>query len=130
VKDAWKIAGRNPAISLYFLVLSAITFMGSYDNARCAVYVFIPVLYVCCSIMERNYGFFRRWYVLIPLIFLQLYNSNLFNLNPADYAAYMPHYMTGDQAIGYFHVFAISVGVMTTCRLVYGWEQRSDAAVN
>jgi glucan phosphoethanolaminetransferase (alkaline phosphatase superfamily) len=128
-KDVWKIAKRNPSISLYFLVLSAISFMGSYDNARCAVYGFIPVLYVCCSIMESHEAFFRRWYVLISLISLQIYGSNLFNLNPADYAAYMPHYMTGEQAIGYFYLFVFSVGVMVACRQIYRWERRGDTAV-
>jgi hypothetical protein len=126
-RDVWGIAKRNLPISVYFLTLSAITFMGSYDNARCAVYVFIPVLYVCCSIMERNDAFFRSWYVLIPLISIQIYNSNLFNLNPADYEAYMPHYMTADQAIGYFYVFVLSVGLMATCRLIYSREQRRGA---
>jgi hypothetical protein len=127
-KDAWGIAKRNIPISLFFLTLSAISFMGSYDNARCAVYVFIPVLYVCCSIMERNDAFFRRGYVLIPLIAIQIYNSDLFNMNPADYEAYMPHYMTGDQVVGYFYVFAISVGVIAACRLIYRREKRRGAA--
>ena len=80
--------------------------------------------------LERNDAFFRSWYVLIPLISIQIYNSNLFNLNPADYEAYMPHYMTADQAIGYLYVFALSVVVMTTCRLIYRWEQRGDGATS
>ena len=80
--------------------------------------------------MERNDAFFRSWYVLIPLISIQIYDSSLFNLNPADYEAYMPHYMTADQAIGYLYVFALSVVVMATCRLVYRWEQRGDGATS
>ena len=110
---------ENLPMTVFYFAMIGITAVGSSDSARCQVYLFIPVLFFYCRVLEFNLDFFRTWQNMFFIVVIQVFNSNLFNMNAALYSDYMPHYMSPETGRSIFYMFMISFTIVVILRVIF-----------
>jgi hypothetical protein len=122
-----RILAANPAMSVFLAGSLSASFVGSHDSARCMPYVAVPIFFVCATLVQQQWDFFRRPWVWIPLAAAQVYLSDLVRFDLRDYPNYMPHYMQPSIALGYLTAWAIGAAMLMGLRIAYARTVSSPA---